>query len=70
MNAIVQFRECTLSDIELLTKVDELTDKMYTTGKIPSRHIPARPNEDYDLLIGELIYRMNERVKSETKVDY
>lgn len=57
MNGIVQFRLCSLSDKELLEKVDKLTDKMYAEGVIPSRHIPARPNDDYDLLIGELLVR-------------
>ena len=57
MNAIAHFRKCTLSDEELLAKVDLLTDQIYQTGTIPSRHIPARPDEDYDLLVGELILR-------------
>lgn len=57
MNALVSFRLCTLSDEELVRRVDQLTDEMYQTGKIPSRHIPARPNEDYDLLVGELCKR-------------
>ena len=63
MNQICSFRLCTLSTPELLEKVDTLTDEIYKTGKIPSRHVPARPDSDYDLLIGELILRakgMNE----------
>jgi hypothetical protein len=60
MNAISSFRKCTLSNNELLKKVDELTDNIYKEGKIPTRHIPARPNEDYDLLVGELLLRFNE----------
>jgi hypothetical protein len=64
MNTIVNFRKCTLTDQELLEKVDKLTDKMYTPPcKIPSRNIPARPNDDYDLLIGELILRFAEKIK-------
>lgn len=59
MNAIVKFRLCTLTTDELLKKVDRLTDEMYKTGRIPERQIPARPNEDYDLLIGELIIRLD-----------
>lgn len=57
MNAIVNFELCTLSDKELLDKVDSITDKMYTDLKIPTRQIPARPNDDYDLLVGELVRR-------------
>lgn len=33
---------------------------MYQTGKLPTRHIPARPDEDYDLLVGELLQRSKE----------
>ena len=62
MNAIVHFRKCTLTDSELLAKVDHLTDQIYQTGTIPSRHIPARPDDDYDLLVGELIIRFNEMI--------
>lgn len=52
MNAIVQFRKCTLTDKELLDAVNEGIDNMYETGKLPDRHIPARPDEDFDLLVG------------------
>jgi len=64
MNTIATFRKCTLSDSELLEKIDKATDKMYKTGKIPDRNIPARPDSDYDLLVGELILRYSERVKN------
>jgi hypothetical protein len=57
MNKIVMFRLCTLTDKELFDKVDAMTDEMYENQKIPVRHIPARPNEDYDLLVGELLAR-------------
>lgn len=60
MNAIVGFGLCTLSDQELLEKVDQMTDEMYKKGDIHLRHIPARPNEDYDLLVGELLTRFKE----------
>lgn len=63
MNGIVSFRLCTLTNEQLLEKVDELTDKMYTDGKIPSRHIPARPDSDYDLLVGELTLRFKELIE-------
>lgn len=62
MNQICQFKLCTLTDEELISAVDEATDKMYDTGKIPYRCIPARPNEDYDLLIGELLNRFKEKL--------
>ena len=60
MNAIASFRLCTLRDSELLLKIDKMTDEIYTTGKIPTRHIPARPDDDYDLLIGELLSRYSQ----------
>ena len=60
MNQICSFRLCKLSTPELLEKVDTLTDEIYKTGKIPSRHVPARVDSDYDLLIGELILRAKE----------
>lgn len=60
MNGIVDFRLCTLSDDELLAKIDKLTDEMFREQKVPIRHIPARPNGDYDLLIGELIRRFQD----------
>jgi hypothetical protein len=65
MNALVTFRLCTLTDKELLDKVDAMTDKMYDSQKVPTRHIPARPNDDYDLLVGEVIHRYNEIVSKE-----
>lgn len=62
MNKIASFRLCKLSDEELLKKVDEGTDNIFKTGIIPSCHIPARPDSDYDLLIGELLLRFKERL--------
>lgn len=62
MNAITSFRLCTLTDDELINRVDKLTDQMYETGKIPSRNIPARPNDDLDLLIGEILVRYKEKI--------
>jgi len=63
MNGIVSFRLCTLTDEQLIEKIDEVTDNMFREQKVPARHIPARPNEDYDLLIGELILRFGELKK-------
>ena len=65
MNALVSFRLCTLTDEELLSKVDSLIDSSFRSGdftKLKTRNIPARPNEDFDLLVGELIYRYNEKI--------
>lgn len=61
MNTIATFRKCDITNDELLKRVDRLTDQMYKGyGKIPDRQIPARPNDDYDLLVGELILRFEE----------
>lgn len=57
MNAIAHFRLCKLTDKELTQLIDKQTDKMFKTNKVPTRHIPARPDEDYDLLVGELLIR-------------
>lgn len=64
MNTIATFRKCTLSDKELADKVDKLVDKMYSPDsdhRVPMRSIPAKPNDDFDLLIGELIIRFLEK---------
>ena len=60
MNAIIGFRQCSLTNEELAKKIDNLTDKIYRTGKIPERNIPAKPDSDYDLLVGEMIVRFLE----------
>lgn len=57
MNQITSFRLCKLSNEELLSEIDKQTDQMYINGKIPDRQIPARPDKDYDLLVGELLLR-------------
>lgn len=59
----ISFNLCMLSDNELIEKVDKLTDEMFTTQKVPARHIPARPNDDYDLLVKELIRRFHNTTK-------
>lgn len=65
MNSIASFRLCTLSDKELLQRIDEQTDKMFKTGKLPTLHIPARPDKDYDLLIGELLLRFKTKLEQD-----
>jgi hypothetical protein len=60
MNTIASFRKCTLSTIELIAKIDVQTDVMFKKQEVPTRHIPAQPNDDYDFLIGELVLRVQE----------
>jgi len=67
MNSIVSFRKCTLTDEELIEAVDTATDNMYIKGKIPSRNVPAEPNNDYDLLVGELLVRFKESLEIKLK---
>lgn len=67
MNSIGSFRLCSLSDKELLNRVDKMTDEMYRSGKIPPRHIPAQPNNDYDLLVAELIIRYNNLISDKNE---
>lgn len=60
---IIQFRKCTLTDEQLAVQVAEGLQKMYTPPvTVPTRNIPARPNEDFDLLVGELVFRFNSRI--------
>lgn len=56
---LVNFRLCTLTDDELLSEIGQKLESLYCEGTI-KRHIPARPNEDFDLLIGELMVRFYE----------
>jgi len=63
MNSLVNFRLCTLTDEELLKAVDAKTDELSKAGTF-TLPVPARPNEDYDLLVGELVFRFNERLTS------
>jgi len=56
--------ECTLTDNELSQRVQKDLSKLCKTGgKSFVMHVPARVNEDFDLLVGELIRRFNERIK-------
>jgi len=50
-----------LSDESLLDKVDKATDKLFESQEVPTRHIPAKPDSDYDLLVGELILRHEDK---------
>ena len=59
MNAICSFRLCKLTDQELLEKIDKQTDEMFKRNKIP-----AQPDNDFDLLIGELILRYKDSIRS------
>ena len=61
MNDIAKFRLCKLNDKELIERIDKIVDEIYQNGEIPTRHIPARPDHDFDLLIGELILRYDEK---------
>jgi hypothetical protein len=62
MNAIASFRLCKLSTEDLIDKIDSQTDNIFKDYKVPTRHIPARPDQDYDLLIGELILRVRDKL--------
>ena len=70
MNSINNFRLCSLTNEELMLKVDTAIDDLYKTNKIPDRHIPARPNSDFDLLVGELILRFKELHDGITDMTY
>jgi len=55
---LCNFRLCNLSDSELSARVMHRLNAMYKTGVVPSRHIPARPHSDFDLLVGEMAVRL------------
>lgn len=57
---LIQFRLCKLDDKELAARVAERLATMYKTGRLPSRNVPARPDDDFDLLVAELIVRFAE----------
>jgi len=60
---LVQFRKCTLTDQELAEKVADGLAKMYTPPvRVPDRPVPADPDNDFDLFVGELVYRFSKRV--------
>lgn len=68
MNTIAGFRLCKLDNEELVKRVDKYIDNIYISGRIPDRHIPAKPNEDFDLLSGELNIRFKENNKKLTDI--
>ena len=57
---LVQFRFCTLDNKALAELVAEKLNQMYENGRVPFRNIPARPDEDFDLVLAELIVRFME----------
>lgn len=58
---LIQFRHCKLEDKELAERVAKHLEQMYKPPvSIPPRNIPARPDEDFDLLLAELIVRFCE----------
>lgn len=61
---LIQFRKCTLTDKPLAEAVAAGLNKMYSEPvAVPSRHIPARPDEDFDLLVGEIVVRFLEKTE-------
>lgn len=48
---------CTLSNDDLIDKIDNELQKMCFTRRVPLMSIPAKPNEDFDLMIAELLVR-------------
>ena len=61
---LVQFRKCTLTDRGLAEAVAKGMNEMYTDPvSVPARQIPARPDEDFDLITGELIVRYLEKTE-------
>jgi hypothetical protein len=64
---LIQFRLCTLTNRELAEAVAEGLERMYDKGEVPTRHIPARPDADFDLLVGELVVRFLGAVEGDDK---
>ena len=64
---IAEFRLCTLSNDQLIKAVADGLIEMYNEpAKVPSRHIPARPDKDFDLLVAEMIIRFAESIETLT----
>lgn len=67
---LIQFRKCTLTDKALAEAVAAGLMKMYKEPvSVPSRNIPARPDEDFDLLVGEIVVRFLEKTELLIAVD-
>ena len=67
---LIQFRKCTLTDKDLAEAVAAALCKMYEQPvSVPTRHIPARPDEDFDLLVGEILVRFLEKTELLKEVD-
>ena len=68
---LIQFRKCTLTDKPLAESVAAGLTKMYQEPvSVPSRNIPARPDEDFDLLVGELVVRFLEKTEVLKQIRY
>ena len=53
----------TLTNIQLADKVDQEISKLIKTGgRSFIMHIPARPNEDLDLIVSELVLRFRNMI--------
>jgi len=55
--ALCNFGLCDLSDHELAARVSAGMEQVYESGKVPARRVPADPNSELDLLIGEMTRR-------------
>lgn len=61
---LIQFRLCKLTDKPLAESVAAGLIKMYQEPvSVPTRNIPARPDEDFDLLVGEMVVRFLEKTE-------
>ena len=65
---LIQFRKCTLTDKQLAEAAAAWLERIYTPPiQVPVRNVPARPDEDFDLVIGELIYRFSQLIEQQKK---
>ena len=58
-------RWCTLTDEELIDNVQRHLKYICKERKVPTMHIPAQPNEDFDLTLSELLFRFKERLSND-----
>lgn len=67
---LIQFRKCTLTDKPLAEAVAAGLVEMYKEPvSVPIRHIPARPDEDFDLLVGEIVVRFLEKLELPQEIE-